>query len=232
MRNISNCLSIRTEFERCSQGLRECAKQRGYWDGRGKFDWAAAFSDGGSPPLGQLSSGREVNGHRLLQAAAGALDPRAMMHILRDSSSGICMCGGGGFRSNGAQVSWLVPPGCDDRQQQQQAQHWFTATPDPQRSIFKPFSFSFHQGQQQDGQPGCSPHTAAAPAPRNPPHALWRAWQAVYEARAIGKASKPSQAALRELEARGLEGATGISFAAAVEEEMRLYGAAAAAAAR
>jgi secernin len=141
VRNISNCLSIRTEFERCSQGLRECAKQRGYWDGRGEFDWAAAFSDGGSPPLGQLSSGREVNGHRLLQAAAGALDPRAMMHILRDSSSGICMCGGGGFRSNGAQVSWLVPPGCDDRQQQQQAQHWFTATPDPQRSIFKPFSF-------------------------------------------------------------------------------------------
>jgi secernin len=151
-----------------------------------------------------------------------------MMHILRDSGSGICMCGGGGFRSNGAQVSWLVPPSSNDgrQQQEQQAHHWFTATPDPQRSVFKPFSFSFHQGQQ-DAQPCCSPHTAATPAPRNSPHALWHAWQAVNETRG---GFKTSQAALQELEVRGLEGTAGLSFAAAVAEELRLYGAAAAAA--
>lgn len=93
------------------------------------------------------------------------------------------------------------------------AQHWFTATPDPSRSVFKPFSF----------QTGGSPHTAAAPAPRNPPHALWQAWQGVYE---VCGAAKPSFSALRELEHRGLKEDGGLTFAAAVEEELGLYRAA------
>lgn len=160
-RNISNCLSIRTTFDRCSAGLLEHAKQRGLWDGQGEFDWAASFSDGGAPPLGRLTPGREASGHRcvqsvlvahglanigrsglpspvcaklscpgcrsvsalpsamamvppssflfgphvrrLLQAAAGKIDPAAMMAVLRDDASGICMCDGA-FRSNGSQV--------------------------------------------------------------------------------------------------------------------------------
>ncbi|KAL4445908.1 hypothetical protein ABPG77_009107 [Micractinium sp. CCAP 211/92] len=102
-RNISNCLSIRTTFDRCSAGLLEHAKQRGLWDGQGEFDWAASFSDGGAPPLGRLTPGREASGHRLLQAAAGKIDPAAMMAVLRDDASGICMCDGA-FRSNGSQA--------------------------------------------------------------------------------------------------------------------------------
>lgn len=62
VRNISNCLSIRTAIDRCSPGLQQHARAAGYWDGRGEFDFAAAFSDGGAPPLGQLTSGREANG--------------------------------------------------------------------------------------------------------------------------------------------------------------------------
>lgn len=44
--------------------LQEYAKAQGYWDGRGEFDWAAAFSDGGAPPLGKLTPGREANGFK------------------------------------------------------------------------------------------------------------------------------------------------------------------------
>lgn len=165
---------------------------------------------------------------RLLEgaAAAGGLDPASMMGVLRDRHSGICMCAGS-FRSNGAQVSRLVRPAAADGSNggggrsppaaAAAAQHWFTATPDPKRSIFKPFSFT--AAGQLDG----SPHTLAAPAPINPPHVLWQAWQAVYEGRG-GGSKKPSQAALRELEARGMNAGGGLTWAAAVAEELQLYG--------
>ena len=55
-----------------------------------------------------------------------------MMSILRDDPSGICMHSG----STGSQVSILPPP-----QANRLASHWFTATPDPSRSMFKPFLF-------------------------------------------------------------------------------------------
>lgn len=214
-RNISNCLSIRTTFDRCSAGLPEHARRQGYWDGHGPFDWAAAFSDGGAPPLGQLTPGREASGHRLLQAAAGQIGPAAMMSILRHDGSGICMCDGA-FRSNGAQVSQLRTPAAVSVPGA--ARHWFTATPDPQRSVFKPFAFP----PSTSGQPPqASAHTAAAPAARNPPHTLWRAWQGVYERRG---AARPSALALRDLEACGLDPAgSELSFGEAVRRELELY---------
>ena len=165
--------------------------------------------------------------HRLLLDAAPAIDPAAMMRILRDRPSGICMSGGG-FRSNGSQVSRLLASasaadgheggssGTSDGSPPL-AQHWFTATPDPSRSVFKPFAFA------SSSAPGGSAHTAALPARRNPPHALWQAWQAVYEGR-HGGGSKPFKAALQELEQRGLDASSGLSFADAVDEELRLYG--------
>lgn len=124
------------------------------------------------------------------------------------------------------------------------AQHWFTATPDPQRSVFKPFAFTAtgpvpdpgrdqqqeeedEDGEQQQQQQPGSPYTVAAPARRNPPHRLWQAWQAAYEGRgsADGSSTRPALSALRDLEARGTDPEGGLTFRAAVEEEMRLYGA-------
>lgn len=95
--------------------------------------------------------------------------------------------------------------------------HWFTGSPDPQRSIFKPFLLS--PGAPLDG----STHTAALPAARNPPTALWQAWQRTYEQKG---GRRPAAAALRELEERGLaeDGGSALSWATAVEEELRLYG--------
>lgn len=94
--------------------------------------------------------------------------------------------------------------------------HWFTGSPDPQRSIFKPFLL--RPGAPLDG----SPHTAALPAARNPPTALWQAWQRACEQK--GGRGRPPAATLRELEARGLADGSSLSWAAAVEEELRLYG--------
>ena len=146
VRNISNCLSIRTKFDKSTPGLLEYAKDVGYWDGQGHFDFAAAFSSFPPPPVGRKSSGRESSGHKLLLkcSSRGQEDPfgvKDMIEILRDEVSGICMCGGG-FRSNGSQVSLLWPPGSnkDDI-------HWFTGTPDPSISCFKPLSFRINKNK-------------------------------------------------------------------------------------
>ena len=94
VRNISNCLSIRADFDRHAAGLHEHARRRGLWrDGDGPLDWAAAFSEGGAPPPGRLTPGREAAGAALLRAAAGPVAPARLMDILRDQRSGICQTG-------------------------------------------------------------------------------------------------------------------------------------------
>eukprot|EP00537_Pseudo-nitzschia_pungens_P006915 CAMPEP_0172378178 /NCGR_PEP_ID=MMETSP1060-20121228/69285_1 /TAXON_ID=37318 /ORGANISM="Pseudo-nitzschia pungens, Strain cf. cingulata" /LENGTH=381 /DNA_ID=CAMNT_0013105893 /DNA_START=2951 /DNA_END=4097 /DNA_ORIENTATION=+ len=55
-RNISNGLTIRTQFDSSSRGIQEYAKETGLWDGgddgtNPKFDFAAIFSEGGAAGL-------------------------------------------------------------------------------------------------------------------------------------------------------------------------------------
>ena len=57
-----------------------------------------------------------------------------MFEVLRHKESGICMTGG--FLSAGSQVSTLPVPG-----EKGAAVHWFTGTPDPSSSLYKPFIF-------------------------------------------------------------------------------------------
>ena len=61
-----------------------------------------------------------------------------MMSVLRDEDSGICQTGGSGLGSvsTGSQVSVLHPYGSVAT-----SHHWFTATPNPNNSLFKPFMF-------------------------------------------------------------------------------------------
>ncbi|CAF4624603.1 unnamed protein product, partial [Rotaria magnacalcarata] len=64
-----------------------------------------------------------------------------MISILRDDQSGICMLGeGDDCISTGSQVSVLLST--DRKRSQTDACHFFTATPNPQLSLFKPFIFS------------------------------------------------------------------------------------------
>lgn len=77
-RNISNCLSIETRIDLCSEGLREEAKRLGFWDdSRGELNFRLAFSDGeldsrytcGKQLLEKLSAGGLCAGSCLLQEA-------------------------------------------------------------------------------------------------------------------------------------------------------------------
>jgi len=65
-----------------------------------------------------------------------------MISILRDQPSGICMTDetDHGYASTGSQVSVLVP--VSNQKSEIDACHFFTATPNPQVSLFKPFIFS------------------------------------------------------------------------------------------
>ena len=54
-----------------------------------------------------------------------------MFTVLRDDD--ICFHGDWGFASTGSQVSHIHPTNLSS--------HWFTATPNPANSIFKPFVF-------------------------------------------------------------------------------------------
>ena len=123
-RNISNGLTIRMHFDLCSADLKEYAKTKGYWDGMSEFDFAKAFSDGSVdyPP-----DSRQVCGTRLLERHDASLDPIAMMKILRNHDSGICMHGG--FETTASMVSELRHDGA--------ARHWLTGQPHPCQSDFE-----------------------------------------------------------------------------------------------
>jgi len=57
-----------------------------------------------------------------------------MFRVLRDKESGICRDCDAAFPTAGSQVSTLSST--------RPSVHWFTATPDPSRSVFKPFIFT------------------------------------------------------------------------------------------
>jgi secernin len=237
-RNISNCLSIRTRFHRCSQGLREHARAAGRWDGAGELDFAAAFSDSTPPPAGRKTPGREAAGAALLQRAveAAAREVRAvcapdLMAVLRDRPSGICMCGGGGFRTTGALVSVLSPTlESDSAGGPAHDVHWLTATPDPSSSCFKPFTFgaaASSGGEQLEAS--ADTRAVAAAGAVNPPHALWTdAARAAAAARRRPQLKQRMAQGLADIERAALaavESGAGMAFAEAVARERALYAA-------
>ncbi|KAK7077904.1 Secernin-2, partial [Halocaridina rubra] len=59
-RNISNALSIGTKIDKMSDGLKELAQEKGWWDGSGNFDFASAYGSFGS-------DGRKESGEMLLK---------------------------------------------------------------------------------------------------------------------------------------------------------------------
>ncbi|XP_075385150.1 secernin-3 isoform X2 [Tenrec ecaudatus] len=132
VRNISNQLSITTKIDREHQDLRNYAKQKGWWDDQKAFDFAAAYSYLDTAKM-WASSGRYCEGYALLNKHKGSITFEAMMEILRDKPSGINM--EGQFMTTASMVS-ILP-----QDTSLPCIHFFTATPDPARSIFKPFIF-------------------------------------------------------------------------------------------
>lgn len=135
VKNISNQLTISTEISAEHPELRGVAQAQGWWDGQGDFSFSHVFSPENPPARMELAKQRYRGGTALLQQHDGSVTAEVMMSILRDKSSGICM-DSGGFRTTGSMVSVLP------RDPSLPCVHFFTATPDPSRSIFKPFVFS------------------------------------------------------------------------------------------
>lgn len=133
-RNISNDLSIRTKIDLMSDGLMEKAVTLGFWDGVTPFDFSAVF---GTSSADEDEDRRFSEGKKLLgkYSSDNKFDENCMMKILRDGPSGICMGCDGSFVSTSSQVSVLHGGGgCQDI-------HYFTGTPDPEYSAFKPWIF-------------------------------------------------------------------------------------------
>ncbi|MFX0201668.1 MAG: C69 family dipeptidase, partial [Candidatus Hodarchaeota archaeon] len=125
-RNISNHLSIRSEYSIARDGLVDYAIDKGYCEDSHDFDFAKCFSTGFFQESTLYS--REGWSRYLLQTHDGKICPHIMMKILRDHKGGICMHGG--FRTTASQVSHVL---------KKQSIHWFTGSPNPCVSFFKPF---------------------------------------------------------------------------------------------
>ncbi|XP_022904709.2 secernin-3 [Onthophagus taurus] len=152
-RNISNVLTITTKFDKHSDGLFEYAKSKGLWNGEGDFDFANIFgADKGC-------SSRLEAGKKLLEKFTGSNNFKEtdMFCILRDTESEICRPADSSCATQGAQVSTLT----NDKP----SAHWFTATPDPSKSVFKPFVFTPNVS--------ISKHTKCPEDEKTSPHTLY-----------------------------------------------------------
>ncbi|XP_034044323.1 secernin-2 [Thalassophryne amazonica] len=135
VKNISNQLTISTEISAEHPELRSVARAQGWWDGEGEFSFSQVFGAENPPARMELAIHRYKGGTELLQQHHGSVTAEVMMSILRDKSSRICM-DSEEFCTTGSMVSVLP------RDTSLPCVHFFTATPDPSRSIFKPFVFS------------------------------------------------------------------------------------------
>ncbi|XP_006866716.1 PREDICTED: secernin-3 [Chrysochloris asiatica] len=131
-RNISNQLSVTTKIDQEHPNMKNYAKQKGWWDGKKEFDFAATYSYLDTAKM-LTSSGRFCEGYKLLNKHKGNITCETMMEILRDKPSGINM--EGQFLTTASMVS-ILP-----QDTSLPCIHFFTGTPHPERSVFKPFIF-------------------------------------------------------------------------------------------
>ncbi|XP_035168897.1 secernin-2 isoform X1 [Oxyura jamaicensis] len=203
-RNISNQLSIGTDITAEHAELRQRARSQGWWSGAGEFSFAEAFSLEQQPPRMEAAKARYSAGKELLRQHAGHITAETFMAILRDKASGICV-DSEGFRTAGSMVSVLP------RDPALPCVHFFTATPDPSRSVFKPFIFV--AGLKPAPQV-MSPSFSDDPAKKVPRfqstvdrrHELYRRHQAALELMDRDQEQgQKLQQTLRDLERQGLE---------------------------
>ena len=124
VRNISNRLSIRGEYDLGCQDLAQGVRLLGLPCDDGAVDFAASFSVSSVEPD---PGSREAWGTRLLARNDGGITPETMMDVLRHHESGICMHGG--FETTASMVSRLSPGG--------DGTHWLTDDANPCRASFR-----------------------------------------------------------------------------------------------
>uniref|UniRef100_A0A3P8Z4K2 Secernin 3 n=1 Tax=Esox lucius TaxID=8010 RepID=A0A3P8Z4K2_ESOLU len=157
-RNISNQYSITTKIDKEHPGMREYAKSQGWWDGKAPFSFAETYSFMDTARI-EASGSRFCEGRKLLERSKGHITAETMMDILRDKQSGINM--EGMFMTTGSMVS-VVPTDCA-----LPGVHYITGTPDPDRSVFKPFIFVKDIKQlKQTSSPTLGPEDPVKKIPR------------------------------------------------------------------
>lgn len=201
VRNISNQLSITTKINKEHPDLRSYAKERGWWDGKTEFNFTAAYSY--QDPSNELDN-RYCAGLKLLNKHKGHIGVETMMEILRDKESDINM--EGGFTTTGSMAS-ILPMDTSLH-----CIHFLTATPYPERSVFKPFIFVQNMRQfLQTSSPSFGPDDPVKKTPRfqskpDRRHVLYKKHEvaAEYMGSKRTKGSKMLQG-IKELEKKQLE---------------------------
>ncbi|KAK3587955.1 hypothetical protein CHS0354_014471 [Potamilus streckersoni] len=138
--NTSSMLTIESNADAMSSNITEHAHTAGLWKPEdGEFNFAKVFSSeylGISLSEAQNPSSRLKRGRQLLEKICknGHVAAEHLFRVLRDSETSINF--NGELLTVGSQVSTLSSPNSNIPHC-----HWFTATPDPDSSVFKPFIF-------------------------------------------------------------------------------------------
>ncbi|CAF1242508.1 unnamed protein product [Rotaria sordida] len=136
--NISNIYTIEDDYTIQSNNLETFAKDKKLWNGKEKLNFAETFQTSSACGHSRLKAGQKLLENLTKNGNFSVFD---MISILRDDQSGICMLGDGDdCITTASQVSVLLPT--NKKTSQLNACHFFTGTPNPKTSLFKPFIFT------------------------------------------------------------------------------------------
>lgn len=217
-RNISNGLSIRSNWSALSGEIRSVAQRKGWWDGSSEFDWKRSLSAGGRSHVNLAVCGREAAGLKHLESMkrnSKEMNPpcrswwvKQMALVLRDEYSGICFRDMYGFCSTGSQISWL-PSNLEA-----DASHFFTGASDPLCGT--PYKhFSFRDPFAQSDEKVLNDHGTGR---------LWQVWRKIaLNNRSISQKQKTELADMENHAMKSLDrGSSEKSFAECVQREIEL----------
>ncbi|XP_066483981.1 secernin-1 [Tiliqua scincoides] len=124
---ICNQFSLTSKIDMEHPELRSYAESQGWWTADAEFNFAQVFSQADNHS--GCCSGKESLGKH-----EGDISVQTMIDTLRDKASGICV-DSESFLTTASMVSVLP------QNPSSPCIYYFTGTPDPSRSIFKPFIF-------------------------------------------------------------------------------------------
>nr|XP_054361224.1 secernin-1 isoform X2 [Mirounga angustirostris] len=124
---ICNQLSLTTKIDAEHPELRSYAQSQGWWTGEDEFNFSQVFSSA-DDHLDHCA------GKDSIDKKEESITVQTMIDILRDKASGVCV-DSESFLTTASVVSVLP------QNRSSPCIHYFTGTPDPSRSIFKPFIF-------------------------------------------------------------------------------------------
>ncbi|XP_053323718.1 secernin-1 isoform X2 [Spea bombifrons] len=122
---ICDHFSIKTQIDLEHPELRSHAKNQGWWNEDKEFSFSDVFSE---------DSGRDCSRKKTIENQEAMMSVETMFSVLRDKSSGVCV-DSGPFITTASAVSVIPQNGSSP------CIHFVTGTPDPSRSVFKPFIF-------------------------------------------------------------------------------------------